>query len=130
MIVILSKFDEWSHLLDQGEGEPWRTQGNITGVDVERIEQTSGRLREVLMKYCPETVAAAETFAKNITYIAVSSLGEHVELDPTTGLPGIRPRNIRPHWVTVPLLYALSRVQPGLIPRLIRRSPQTKRTKA
>ena len=81
------------------------------------------------MQYCPETVAAAETFAKNITYIAVSSLGKHIELDPTTGLPGIRPRNIQPHWVTVPLLYALSRVQPSLIPRLIRRNVDAKRTK-
>ena len=45
MIVILSKFDEWSHLLDDGAGEPWKTQGNLTGVDIERIEQTSARLR-------------------------------------------------------------------------------------
>ncbi len=29
MIVILSKFDEWSHLVDHDEGEPWKTQGNI-----------------------------------------------------------------------------------------------------
>jgi hypothetical protein len=121
MIVIVSKFDQWSHLLDSGTVEPWRTQGNLTGIDVERIEQSSVRLRQVLMQYCAETVAAAETFAKNITYIAVSSLGEQVEVDPSTGLAGIRPQNIRPHWVTVPLLYALSRVQPALIPRLIRR---------
>ena len=63
----------------------------MTGIDVERIEQNSGRLREVLLKYCPETVVAAESFAKEITYIAVSSLGDKVELDPNSGLPGIRP---------------------------------------
>jgi hypothetical protein len=129
MIVILSKFDQWSHVLDQNAGEPWKTQGNLTGIDIERIEQISVRLRQILMQYCPETVAAAEAFAKNITYIAVSSLGEQVELDPDTGLSGIRPKNIRPHWVTVPLLYALSRVQPSLIPRLIRRTAETKRAK-
>jgi hypothetical protein len=127
MIVIVSKFDQWSHLLDPDVGEPWKTQGNSTGVDIERIERTSARLRQVLMQYCPETVAAAESFAKNITYIAVSSLGEQVEIDPTTGLAGIRPKNIHPHWVTVPLLYALSRVQPALIPRLIRRASEPKR---
>ena len=127
MIVILSKFDEWSHLLDDDTGEPWKTQGNLTGVDIERIEQTSVRLRQILMQYCPETVAATEAFAKNITYIAVSSLGKQIELDPNTGLPGIRPRNIQPHWVTVPLLYALSRVQPSLIPRLVRRAGEAKR---
>ncbi len=122
MIVIVSKFDQWSHLLDPDAGEPWKIQGNATGVDIERIEQTSVRLRQVLMQYCPETVAAAESFAKNITYIAVSSLGNQIELDPGTGLAGIRPKNIHPHWVTVPLLYALSRVQPALIPRLVRRT--------
>jgi len=122
MIVVLSKLDEWSHLLDREDGEPWRVQGNLTGVDGERIERTSNRLREILTQYCPETVAAAEAFAREITYIAVSSLGNHVELDPNTGLPGIRPKNIQPQWVTVPLLYALSRVQPALIPRLIRRA--------
>jgi hypothetical protein len=122
MIVVLSKLDEWAHLLDREDGEPWRAQGNLTGVDAERIERTSNRLREILTHYCPETVAAAEAFAREITYIAVSSLGDRVELDPNTGLPGIRPKNIRPHWVTVPLLYALSRVQPALIPRLIRRA--------
>jgi hypothetical protein len=127
MIVILSKFDEWSHLLDHDAGEPWKSQGNMTGVDVERIERTSVRLQQILMHYCPETVAAAEAFAKNITYIAVSSLGGQVEVDTTTGLRAIRPKNIQPHWVTVPLLYALSRVQPSLIPRLIRRSAEKKR---
>jgi hypothetical protein len=76
------------------------------------------------MTYCPEIVTAAETFAKDITYIAVSSLGNGVEVDPNSGLPGIRPRNIRPHWVTIPLLYAISRVLPALIPRLIRRPKQ------
>jgi hypothetical protein len=127
MIVILSKFDEWSHLLDHDAGEPWKSQGNMTGVDVERIERTSDRLQQILMHYCPETVAAAEAFAKNITYIAVSSLGGQVEVDTTTGLRAIRPKNIQPHWVTVPLLYAMSRVQPSLIPRLIRRSAEKNR---
>jgi hypothetical protein len=128
VIVILSKFDEWAHLFDHDPGEPWKTHGNLTGVDLERIEQMSARLHQVLMKFCPETVAAAEAFAKNITYIAVSSLGKQVEIDPATGLTSIRPGNIQPHWVTVPLLYALARVQPALILRLIRRSAEAKRT--
>ena len=38
-----------------------------------------------MLKYCPETVTAAESFAKDITYIAVSSLGSGVEPDPTRG---------------------------------------------
>ncbi len=122
MVIVISKFDEWAHLLGlDDDSEPWRVQGNLTGVDLEKIERMSGRLREILLKYCPETVAAAESFAKEITYIAVSSVGDQAELDPSSGLPGIRPRNIRPHWVTVPLLYSISRVLPALLPRLVRR---------
>ncbi len=122
MIVVLSKLDEWSHLIGEGAAaEPWRTQGNLTGVDIERIERRSERLRQMLMQYCAETVAAAEAFASNITYVAISSLGNSVEIDSATGLPGIRPTNIRPHWVVVPLLFALSHILPALIPRLIRK---------
>ena len=91
MVIVLSKLDEWAHLLETDDGDPC-AQGNLTGVDAEKIERRSGRLRELLRTYCPETVAAAETFAKDITYIAVSSLGSRVEPDPTSGLSGIRPR--------------------------------------
>jgi hypothetical protein len=123
LIVVLSKLDEWAHLLDAGdEAEPWRSQGNLTGVDVERIERRSAQLRAVLLMHCPEIVAAAQSFAKDVTFIAVSSLGARVEIDPVSGLPGIRPRDIRPRWVTAPVLYAVSRVLPSLVPRLIRRS--------
>ena len=123
LVVVVSKLDEWSHLLGPGdENDPWRAQGNMTGVDVEKIEQASSRVREILLKYCPEIVTAAETFAKDVTYVAVSSLGGEVELDFQSGLPGIRPKNIRPRWVVVPILYAISRVLPALVPRLIRRT--------
>jgi hypothetical protein len=123
LIMVLSKFDEWSHLLGLADdSDPWRRHGNLTGIDVGRIQQTSDRLRQILSVYCPETVAAAQAFAKDITYIAVSSLGSGVEVDARTGRPGIRPRNIRPEWVTVPLLYSISRVLPALVPGLIRRA--------
>jgi hypothetical protein len=122
LVVVVSKFDEWSHLLgDDEEGEPWRVQGNLTGVDVDRIERRSARLREVMLKYSPETVSTAESLAKDVTYVAVSALGG-VERDPITGAPGIKPMNLRPYWVTVPLLYSMSRVFPALIPRLVRRA--------
>ncbi len=122
MIVVLSKHDEWSHLIDDHEAaEPWRVHGNLTGMDAERIERRSERLRQLLSQYCAETVAAAEAFAANITYVATSSLGNGIEIDAATGLPGIRPANIRPRWVVVPLLLALSHVLPALVPRLIRK---------
>jgi hypothetical protein len=126
LVVVVTKLDEWSHLLGSGDGsDPWRIQGNLTAVDGERIEQMSTRLRDILLKYCAETVTAAESFAKEVVYIPVSSLGGQVELDLQSGLPGIRPKTIRPHWVVVPILYSISRVLPALVPRLIRRSKRS-----
>ncbi len=123
LVIVVSKLDEWAHLLStSSEDDPWKERGNITGVDGEKIEQASSGVREILLKYCPETVTAAENFAKDVTYVAVSALGGQIELDLQSGLPGIRPRNIRPHWVIVPILYAISRVLPALVPRLIRRA--------
>lgn len=97
MIVILAKFDEWSHQLDLDEGEPWKTQGNLTGVDIERIEQTSVRLRQVLMQYCPETVAAAEAFAKNITYIAAARWASKLSSIRPRACPRIQPKDVHLH---------------------------------
>jgi serine/threonine protein kinase len=122
LVVVVSKFDEWSSQLGIGDdSEPLRMHAGVTGVDVERVESGSTRLREVLSQCCPEIVAAAEAFARDITYIAVSSLGSCVRLDPSSGLPCIRPRDIRPYWATVPLLYSLSRAMPALVPRMVRR---------
>jgi len=123
VVVVLSKFDEWSHLCAPvASGEPWRKSGAVTGIDVELVEEQSRKFRQILSHHCPETVAAAESFATNVSYIAVSSLGDRMHADPKTGLSAIRPAEIQPYWVTVPLLYSLSRILPGLIPRLKRRN--------
>ncbi len=122
LVVVVTKLDEWSHLLGTSdEAEPWRTQGNTTCLDGEKIDRMASRVRDILLKYCPETVTAAESFARDVVYIPVSSLGGQVELDLHSGLPGIRPKTIRPQWVVVPILYSISRVLPSLVPRLIKR---------
>lgn len=123
LVVVLSKLDEWNHLLDtMGDGEPWRTQAGVTGVDMDRIEHISGLLRRILIHYCPETVAAAEAFARDVTYIAVSSLGPNIRYDPATGLPTVRPAEIQPTWVTAPLLFCLSQATSRLVPRFVKRT--------
>ena len=80
VVVVLSKFDEWSHLLGPLEnGNPWKRR---RGHDRDRRGARGAavrRLRQILSQYCPETVAAAETFASKVTYIAVSSLGKRTQ---------------------------------------------------
>jgi hypothetical protein len=127
LIIVLTKFDEWSHLLGEPDpGDPWlrRASSRMTSLDVERIEQRSQKLRDLMLSFCPETVTAAEGFAQNVVYIAISALGWNTQLDPDTGMVSIRPRDIAPHWVTSPLLYALEKSLPGLIPRFVRHKPR------
>jgi hypothetical protein len=127
LIIVLTKVDQWAGLLaDQDPSEPWRKLSgmNQASLDIERIEQQSDRIRQVLMKFCPEIVHAAEGFASEVFYIPTSALGDQIEPDPKTGLLGIRPQSIRPRWVTIPLLYALARALPGLIPRFRRKQPK------
>ncbi len=59
---------------------------------------------------------------RDVTYIAVSSLGPEIQHDPATGLPAVRPADIRPTWVTAPLLYCISQSASRLIPRFVKRS--------
>jgi hypothetical protein len=125
LIVVLTKYDAWSHLLD-GETErsdPWiRSSRHGTCVlDQGRIRERSRLLRELMMRYCREVVAAAEGFARDVTYIAVSALADRydpdrLQVDKLSRLVSIRPRDVRPFWASVPMLYALSRSLPKLIP--------------
>jgi hypothetical protein len=55
-----------------------------------------------------------------VIFIPVSALGASPEIDPDTGLLGIRPNDVSPIWAEVPLLYLLSRS--GLIPSFRRAS--------
>ena len=62
--------------------------------------------------------------ATEVVYIPVSSLGPRAaDIDPATGKTAIRPGAIEPFWASVPVLFALQRALPGLIPRISRRTP-------
>ncbi len=79
------------------------------------IEQRSQDARSLMLKMCPELVVAAEGLSQHVLYVPVSALGWNVS---TFGeLPTIRPADAEPFWVTVPLLYSLSKHVKGLIPR-------------
>jgi hypothetical protein len=126
LIVVLTKFDAWSHLLDDRSQpvDPWlRSAKHSTSVlDMGLIRTRSNALRELMMRYSRDVVAAAEGFAGDVTYIAVSALADRydsarLQVDALSRLVSIRPKDVNPFWVAVPVLYALSRALPGLIPR-------------
>lgn len=124
LIVVLSKFDSWSRVLGYfPAGEPWMSSSTskVSGLNVEEIDRISSGLKQLLLRYCPEVVSAAESLSEKVIYIPISALGNEIEIDPKTGKNGIRPASIRPFWVTIPFLYAIQSVITGMIPRLTRK---------
>lgn len=119
LLVIVSKADIWAPLLDASiETEPLISVGDGSGaaVDLPRIEETSRKLRALLKIWAPEFVAAAEDFCNIVLYVPVSALGRGPELGAESGLLTIRPKDIHPHWVTVPVLYMLAKWASGMLP--------------
>lgn len=115
LLVVVSKADIWGQLLDEDLStepllpDPLQPGTEMALVDLPRIERTSASLRRMLLKHTPEVVAAAEDFCKTIVYIPSSALGRGPELQAGTGMLGIRPRDIRPRWAAVPILYLFAR---------------------
>ena len=87
---------------------------------MERVEARSRAARELMLHGCPELVRSAEAFDRDVTYVPVSALGKSLVPTGPGNARTIRPRDIRPLWVTVPLLYAMCRWMPGLIPAIKR----------
>jgi len=119
LIVIVTKHDSWSGLSNTTIDQPPWVEGrgmSLCGLNTFAIEELSSKIRSVLWELTPEIVAAAESFSDHVIYIPVSAMGRAPEVDPATGAFGIRPRDIRPQWTEVPLLYYLARWQPGIVP--------------
>lgn len=131
LIMVITKYDAWKSLLPgQKLDPPWTKgrAGSLCGLDLNRVNHLSSLTRRLLREFCPEIVAAAEGFADTVVYVPISAIGRPPEIDSETGALGVRPRDIKPIWAEVPLLYTLSRWVPGLIPHL--KSSSSTRLKA
>lgn len=119
LLVVLTKCDEWSHLLDVPyEAEPWAPyQKDLHALRTDLVKGRSDAIRRLMLKFRPEIVQAAEDFSNEVVFVAASALGPDIEVHPVTGTLGVRPARIRPIGVTVPIVHGLSRVLPGLVPR-------------
>ena len=120
LIVIVPKFDLWEDLAGVSLAEePYAlpTDSQPLRVKMDRIEQVSQKIRALMMKFCPEYIAAADSLSERVRYIPASSLGrspQYIQRDKTS-FYGICPKDITPQWVTVPLIYCLARWAPGMI---------------
>jgi hypothetical protein len=121
LIVLVGKSDIWASLvpgedftqepiLREAEG-----QAHLAVLDLDRIERISRKIRSLLMTLTPEVVSTAEDFASEVVYMPVSALGHSPEKYPDKNGLLIKPRDVHPHWVTIPLLYSYARWAHGLI---------------
>jgi len=114
LIVVIPKFDIFGALPGVSIAEePYsglKEKGPVR-LRLAEVNLTSERVREILKDRCPEFVATAESISEFVRYIPVSSFGRSPELL-TRGnqrFYGIKPQDIRPRWVTVPLIYSFCR---------------------
>jgi len=120
LIIIVPKCDVWSEIANVSiEALPYEVceRRSVLVVDTERVESVSRTIEGVFRELCPELVATAQSLSTTVRYIPVSSLGrspELVTLD-QRNFYGIRPKDISPKWVAVPLLYCLCKWAPGLL---------------
>jgi hypothetical protein len=117
LFVVVTKADVWGSLLACDDwADPWTAEGgtSLRSVDTARIDETSRSLRSILHEHVPELVSTAESFANVVRYIPVSALGSAPDCD-NQGRKSIRPAEIRPKWVCVPLLRGLAMITQGLV---------------
>ncbi len=123
LIVVVTKYDVWHSLLMEGFVDMnsllCRTDRG-TALDLRRLQRLSERTRELLFQLAPDIVAAAEGFSDEVIYFPNSALGCSPETLPGNKGLGVRPCNIRPRLAELPLLYALHRAVPTLIPGIMR----------
>jgi hypothetical protein len=120
LIVVVTKYDSWSLLLDRdrlGMDQVLReSRAPHRALDVDAIARVSAQVRAMLEEIAPEIVVAAEGFSQRVIYLPVSALGGPPVAHPETGGLCIRPRDIHPLWVEIPIIYSLLLTVPGLIP--------------
>lgn len=114
LIVIVAKFDILGNLAGATlTEEPYSGPGDKGPVRLKlaEVDHTSDAIRAVLREHCPEFVATADSTSEFVRYIPVSSFGRSPELvrRGSQKFYGIRPKDIRPMWVTVPMLYCFCR---------------------
>ncbi|QOV87997.1 nucleoside/nucleotide kinase family protein [Humisphaera borealis] len=119
LLVLVAKSDVWAPLVQADLTKepvlPPAAGSPLSAVDMEHVERVSTLVRQLLLDVSPEIVTTAEDFCEEVLYIPVSALGVSPQKNPEAGGLVVRPKDIHPRWVTVPILYAYARWTQGLI---------------
>lgn len=114
LVVIIPKFDILAAIPGVSiDREPYTglEEGHGVRLKIPDVEDTSHAVRAFLRRHCPDFVATAESISRRVIYIPLSSMGCSPVLVERGGTKfyGFRPADIKPRWVTVPVLYGLTK---------------------
>ncbi len=112
LIILVPKSDIWLDMLGyELPDEPWHWDPDyrVCTLDVDEVMSVSFSVRSLLDDICPELVSSAESFTGNVLFLPNSALGGSPVVDEASGMLGIRPMDIEPFWITVPMLYLFYR---------------------
>ena len=112
--MLIGKSDVWLHLIGEEHLKP---PLRPTGLDLRIVASNSRLIRDFVQNLCPEIVANAESLAQDVVFFPVSSFG-HSPLKLPDGRIAPDPSKLNPQGVDIPMIWALSRIVPGLIPTL------------
>ena len=116
LAIIIGKCDSWINKIGSDNLKNPIVDGTL---DMGAVESNSKLVRGLMEEHCPYVVANAERISSEVCYFAASAFGHTpVTFEDDKGVTriGPDPQKINPMYVEIPTLWALSRVQPGLVP--------------
>lgn len=119
LVVVISKCDTWRSLLDCDLPDPWVETDSFSTAVLHRpnLRAISLAVRDILEDVTPDLVATAESFSSEVLYLPTSALGHsptrREDTEQSQSLL-VKPRDIRPIFAEVPVLYMLGRL--GMLP--------------
>jgi hypothetical protein len=120
LIVIVTKLDLWEPLVAEYKTQSpmiASTRSGASALNLDRVEELSKGIRRLLAEHAPEVVTAAESLARTVTYMGVSALGVLPVHHPNQRDKwAVRPIDVQPMGVEMPILYGLNQQFPRLIP--------------
>lgn len=119
LMVIVTKLDEFQHSVSGLDAAlpflPAEDPHRPRRLNLQRLHRTSEQLKNLLQACVPEIVHTAEMVSRDPVFVTASALGNRPVPD-ATGRAMLKPSQIDPQMVELPLVYGLAERAQGLIP--------------
>jgi hypothetical protein len=118
LVVVVTKKDVWGSLVPElagGDLPIAATRSRNAALNLDRIAEQSQAIRKLLFALVPEVVTAAEGLSASVTYVGASALGITPTEDEATKQWMVRPVDLKPEGVELPVLIGLQKCFPQLI---------------